>query len=125
MAMTAVLEGIRVLDFSRYAAGPYGAMLLADMGAEVIRVEKPGGAEDREMGPFAPGGESLPYGIIMARNKKGVTLDIKCEEGQELLEKLVQQSDVVVHNYAPGSAESSLLDSREIRLPGRRYWSLT
>ena len=113
--MTAVLEGIRVLDFSRYATGPYATMLLADMGAEVIRVEKPGGAEDRELGPFAPGGENLPYGIIMARNKKGVTLDIKCAEGQELLEKLVQQSDVVVHNYVPGSAESSLLEYERLK----------
>ena len=107
--MSKVLEGIRILDLSRYATGPYATMLLADMGAEVIKVEKPGGADDRELGPFAPNGESLPYGIIMARNKKGITLDIKSVGGQKLLEKQVHQSDVVVHNFTPGTPESDLL----------------
>jgi CoA:oxalate CoA-transferase len=107
--MASVLEGITVLDFSRYATGPYATMLLADMGAEVIRVEKPGGADDRELGAFAPSGDSLPYGIIMARNKKGITLDIRHEEGQGLLERLVRQSDVIVHNYTPGTPESDIL----------------
>ncbi|MDP6494918.1 MAG: CoA transferase, partial [Dehalococcoidia bacterium] len=108
--MSKVLEGIRILDLSRYATGPYATMLLADMGAEVIKVEKPGGADDRELGPFAPNGENLPYGIIMARNKKGITLDIRSVGGQKLLEKLVHQSDVVVHNFTPGTPESDLLN---------------
>ncbi|MEW6034732.1 MAG: CoA transferase [Chloroflexota bacterium] len=108
--MATVLEGIRVLDFSRFLTGPYATMLLADMGAEVVRVERPGGADDRGLGPFAPSGESLPYGIVVARNKKGITLDIQSEEGRELLGKLVSRSDVVVHNYTPGSPESDLLE---------------
>lgn len=56
-----ILDGIRVLDLSRYLAGPYASMLLADIGAEVMRVEKPGGAEDREVGAFASNGQSAPF----------------------------------------------------------------
>jgi CoA:oxalate CoA-transferase len=107
--MAMVLDGVRVLDFSRFLSGPYATMMLADMGAEVIRVEKPGGADDRELGPTAPGGQSLAYGIILARNKKGITLDMRSEEGGSLLARLVEKSDVVVHNFAPGSAEADLL----------------
>jgi formyl-CoA transferase len=104
-----VLEGIRVLDFGRYIACPYGGMLLADMGAEVIRIEPPGGAEDRTIGAFAPTGESLPYGMISCRNKKDITLDIRTEEGLGILRKLVKTADVVMHNFAPGAPESRSL----------------
>lgn len=105
-----VLEGIRVLDFGRYIACPYGGMLLADMGAEVIRVESPGGTEDRTVGAFAPGaGGSLPYGLISCRNKKDITLDIRKDEGRELLHRLTGTADVVMHNFAPGSPEAGML----------------
>ena len=87
--MEKVLEGIRVLDFSRYVAGAYSGLLLADMGAEVIRVERPGGEVDRELGPFAPNGESIIYGMLMARNKKGITLNIRSEKGRKILKELV------------------------------------
>jgi crotonobetainyl-CoA:carnitine CoA-transferase CaiB-like acyl-CoA transferase len=99
--MAKVLEGIRVLDLSRYAAGPSATMILADMGAEVIRVESPGGGEDRTLGPFAPNGESLPFGIILHRNKKGITLNLRHPRGQELLKGLVARADVVVENFSP------------------------
>jgi len=79
-----VLDGIRVLDFSRYLVGPYASMLLADMGAEVIRIEKPGGTEDRKMGPFAPNGQSL-RNMVLARNKKKITLNLLAKRGEELL----------------------------------------
>ena len=97
--MQKVLEGIRVLDFSRYAAGPYCGALLADMGAEVIRVERPGGEADRELGPFAPNGESIVYGMVLARNKKGITLNTRSEKGREILKELVKRADIVVENY--------------------------
>ena len=64
------LDGIRVLDFSRYMAGPYSGMLLADMGADVIKIEPPGGALDRTLGPLAADGQSIPYSYIIPRNKK-------------------------------------------------------
>jgi formyl-CoA transferase len=105
-----VLEGVRILDFGRYIACPYGGMLLADMGAEVIRVEPPGGTEDRTVGAFAPGtGGSLPYGLISCRNKKDITLDIRKDEGRELLHRLAGTADVVMHNFAPGSPEAGIL----------------
>jgi len=75
--MDKVLQDIRVLDFSRYGSGPYCGALLADMGAEVIKVESPGGGIDRQFGPFAPNGENIVYGMILARNKKGITLDLR------------------------------------------------
>ncbi|MEE8472156.1 MAG: CoA transferase [Dehalococcoidia bacterium] len=99
--MAKVLEGIRVLDLSRYAAGPSATMILADMGAEVIRVESPGGGEDRTLGPFAPNGESLPFGIILHRNKKGITLNLRHPKGLQLLQGLVARADVVVENFSP------------------------
>lgn len=82
--MNRVLDGIRVLDFSRYLAGPYASMLLADMGAEVIRIEKPGGAEDRKMGAFAPNGQSL-RNMVLAQKKKKITLNLLAKRGEELL----------------------------------------
>ena len=100
--MSKVLTGIRVLDFSRYAAGPSATMILADMGADVIRVEPPGGGEDRTLGPFAPNGESLPFGIIINRNKRGITLNLRSESGQSILKKLAAKADVVVENFSPG-----------------------
>jgi crotonobetainyl-CoA:carnitine CoA-transferase CaiB-like acyl-CoA transferase len=103
--MTRVLEGIRVLDFSVYLSGPWCGMLLADMGAEVIRVEKPGGSEDRKLGPFAPSGDSL--GVISTnRNKKGITLNLQSPKGRELLERLVKQADVLIENFGAPAKEA-------------------
>jgi len=108
------LTGIRILDFSRYVAGPYTTTLLADMGAEVIRVERPGGEADRELGPFAPNGESMLYMAIM-RNKKGITLNLESDKGKEILQKLVQCSDVVLHNFAIGSEEAKILNYESLK----------
>ena len=97
--MQKVLEGVKVLDFSRYVAGAYCGTLLADMGAEVIRVERPGGEVDRELGPFAPNGENIVYGMLLARNKKDITLNTRSEKGREILKELVKRVDIVVENY--------------------------
>ena len=82
--MNRVLDLIRVVDFSRYLAGPYASMLLAGKGAEVIRIEKPGGAEHREVGPFAPNGQAL-RNMVLAQNKKKITLNLLAKRGEELL----------------------------------------
>ena len=108
--MKKALEGVRILDLSRYASGPYCGALLADMGADVIKVERPGGGEDRELGPFAPNGENLTYGIILARNKKGITLNLRSEHGKQILRRLVKQSDIVVENFGVGSKKDMGLD---------------
>lgn len=106
--MEKVLTGIRVLDFSRWFAGPYAATLLAAMGADVIRVERPTGEEERNFGPFAPNGESMLTMVTLA-NRRGVTLDPLCEKGREIVKQLVAKSDVVLHSYVSGSQEEQLL----------------
>ena len=72
--MEKVLTGVRVLDFSRWFAGPYAATLLAAMGADVIRVERPTGEEERNFGPFAPNGQAM-LALVTLQNRRGVTLD--------------------------------------------------
>lgn len=109
------LQGIRVLDFSRYIAGPHCCMLLADMGAEVIRVEPPGGSEDRTLGPFSPQGQALVYGIILQRNKKNITLNLRTPECKELLQKLVQKTDILVHNFPPNTEEATVLKYESLK----------
>ena len=107
--MNQVLEGIRVLDFGRYIAGPYCACLLGDMGADVVRVEKSGGSEDRWVVPIAEGGEGSLF-MQMNRNKRGITLNPRSDEGREIVRKLVATSDVVVANLPPQTLESMGLD---------------
>lgn len=95
------LEGITVLDFSRVLAGPYCSMILADLGARVIKIEKFGTGDDtRAFGPFVDG-ESA-YFMCFNRGKESIVLDIKSPRDRELLERLLDQSDVVVENFRPG-----------------------
>ena len=118
--MPGVLEGIRVLDFGRYIAGPFCAALLADFGAEVIRIERLGGGEDR---PFIPVG--IPVGAVpagggamflaMNRNKLGMTLDPAAPKGREVVRKLVATADVVVANLPPQVLRSLALDLESLR----------
>jgi len=112
--MKLVLEGIKVLDFSRYISGPYCSLLLADMGADVIRVERPGGEDDRRLGPFAPNGQSLPT-MCQTRNKKAITLNLQAEGGKKLLAELVKHVDVVVDNFGPGGKEAMGLDYERLK----------
>jgi crotonobetainyl-CoA:carnitine CoA-transferase CaiB-like acyl-CoA transferase len=103
--MTAVrlLDGVRVLDLSRMLAGPYGSMLLADMGAEVIKIEEPDAGDPmRAMGPpFLPGGDSA-YFLAVNRNKKSVALDLARPAGRDVFLDLVRAADVVWENFRPG-----------------------
>jgi formyl-CoA transferase/CoA:oxalate CoA-transferase len=101
-----LFEGVRVLDLSRMLAGPYGSMLLADMGAEVIKVEEPDGGDPmRVMGPpFLPDGESA-YFLSINRNKKSVALDLTKPEGRRVFLDLAAEADVVWENFRPGVME--------------------
>ncbi len=101
--MGQVLEGIKVVDLARFVAGPYCAMLLGDMGAEVIKVEKPRGDEQRKLKPALD--DLSTYFIIGNRNKKSLTLNFKSEEGKKILRKLFEEADVVVENFRPGVME--------------------
>lgn len=108
------LDGIRVLDFGRYIAAPYCCQLLADLGAEVIRIERPGGEPDRQRGPVHSSGQSIYFATIN-RNKKGITLNIRSEEGYGLLKQLIAKSDVLVHNLPIQRAEQLGLGYAAIR----------
>jgi len=101
-----LFEGVRVLDLSRMLAGPYGSMLLADMGAEVLKIEeRDGGDPMRAMGPpFLPGGESA-YFLAINRNKKSLALDLTMPSGRDVFLDLVAQADVVWENFRPGVME--------------------
>ena len=95
--MPGVLEGIRVLDFGRYIAGPFCGTMLGDLGAEVIRIEKLEGSEDRWVTPVVEGGEGAMF-LQMGRNKLGLTLNPMKPAGREIVQKLVAVSDVVIAN---------------------------
>ncbi len=100
----ALFSDVRVLDLSRMLAGPYGSMLLADLGAEVIKIEEPGGGDPmRAMGPpfLGPQRESA-YFLAINRNKKSVALDLERPEGQEVFRDLCRVADVVWENFRPG-----------------------
>ncbi|MCK5502109.1 MAG: CoA transferase, partial [Tritonibacter mobilis] len=94
------LEGIRVLDFSRVLAGPYCTALMADLGAEVIKVEPPAGDDYRHIGPFKDG-ESLLFQSVN-RGKKSIVLDLKSEDGTAAARALAEECDVLVENFRPG-----------------------
>jgi crotonobetainyl-CoA:carnitine CoA-transferase CaiB-like acyl-CoA transferase len=107
--MPGVLTGIRVLDFGRYIAGPYCAALLAEHGAEVIRIEKREGSEDRFQAPVTPTGDGALF-MQMNRNKRGMTLDPMRAEGREVVTRLVRTADVVVANLPPQTLAAMGLD---------------
>jgi crotonobetainyl-CoA:carnitine CoA-transferase CaiB-like acyl-CoA transferase len=98
------LDGMRVIDLTRVLAGPYATMLLADMGAEVIKVEEPGKGDDTRAWPAFAGGEST-YFMSVNRGKKSVTLDLKAEAGKTVLRKLLAGADVLVENFRSGGLE--------------------
>ena len=107
--MTGVLDGIRVLDFGRYIAGPACGMLLADMGAEVIRVEKIDGSEDRFVQPVTETGDGTNF-LNLNRNKLSLTLNPTMPEGREVVRRLVATADVVVANLPPQTLVQMGLD---------------
>lgn len=102
--MAKPLEGVVVLDLSRVLAAPYTGMILADMGADVIKVERPGKGDDsRAYGPFK-NGESVYY-MSLNRGKRSITLNMKSEEGKQILKDLVKQADVLVENFRGGTMD--------------------
>ena len=104
-----LLEGVRILDLSRVMSGPFCTAMLADLGAEVIKIEMPGNGDDsRFFGPFVDG-ESA-YFMLLNRGKKSLTLDLKSDEGKKILIATVAECDVVVENFRPGVAQRLGLD---------------
>ncbi|MES2999553.1 MAG: CoA transferase [Pseudomonadota bacterium] len=120
------LEGIRVLDLTVALAGPYGSLLLGGMGAEVIRIEAPGGGDIARTNPPFVGGDGINFGaqakgevsltvLNRARNKKSITLDLKKPEGHALLLRLAKECDVVLENMSEGTAAKLKVDYESIR----------
>ena len=107
------LEGVKILDFSRVLAGPYATMILGELGAEVIKVEPPKGDETRSWAPFIDG-ESVYY-MSINRNKKSIAIDLKSDEGREIIYKLVRDSDIVIENFRPGVAEKLGIDYNTLK----------
>src|ERR1700755_506172 len=104
------LEGLTVLDFSRVLAGPYCTMLLADLGARVIKIEQPGKGDDtRKWGPPFHAGESA-YFLSVNHGKESVTLDFKHPDGRRVLDRLLERADVLVENFRPGVLARQGLD---------------
>ncbi|MFZ5815300.1 MAG: CaiB/BaiF CoA transferase family protein [Bacillota bacterium] len=108
------LDGLRVLDLSRVLAGPFCTMMLADHGADVIKVEPPGGDETRQYGPPFVEGESVYY-MGLNRNKRSIALDLSRPEGQEVVRRLAQTSDVLVENFKTGTLERWGLGYEQLR----------
>ena len=99
------LEGVRVLDFTQMMLGPWGTQFLGDMGADVIKIEKvPDGDDTRRMVPPTVDGESAAF-MILNRNKRGVSINLKSAAGKAVLEKLLASADVLIENYRPGTME--------------------
>ncbi|WP_289058907.1 CaiB/BaiF CoA-transferase family protein [uncultured Mesotoga sp.] len=104
MNLSKPLEGISVLDLTRVLAGPFCTMLLCDMGANVVKVERPEGGDDsRSFSPFV--GDDSAYFMSINRGKKSITLNLKTVEGKKLLERLIERFDVLVENFRPGVFE--------------------
>jgi CoA:oxalate CoA-transferase len=113
--MNQPLSGVRILDLSQLLAGPYGSMILADLGAEVIKIEKPGEGEiGRGMPPHFFHGESV-YFISINRNKKSMNLDLKSPEGLDIFYRLAKVSDVVYDNFRPGTLEKLRIDYEALK----------
>lgn len=109
-----ILDGVRVLDFGRYIAGPYCAALLAEFGAEVIRIDKRAGSEDRFVSPLGPGLEGALFSQ-MNRNKRSITLDPMSESGRAVVRRLVATADVVVANLPPDTLRAMGLDYESLK----------
>ena len=112
--VTEVLKGIRVLDFGRYIAGPLCATVLADFGADVIRVERRGGGEDRTLVPVTPEGEGSVF-LQLGRNKRSITLDVRRPEAAAILERLIASADVIVVNVPEPALPAMGLDYPQVR----------
>jgi CoA:oxalate CoA-transferase len=117
--MAMPLAGLRILDLTRVLAGPYCTMVLADLGADVIKIEPSGAGDDsRAFGPFIHGESS--YFLSLNRNKKSLTLNLKTTEGKSILKQLAKQVDILIENYRPGTMKKLGLDYATLSIENPR-----
>ncbi|SDJ53904.1 Crotonobetainyl-CoA:carnitine CoA-transferase CaiB [Bradyrhizobium sp. Rc2d] len=124
--LVSALKGVRVVDFTQIAAGPLCTMLLADMGADVIKIEPPSGDIGRTLGPPFIGGESAVF-LALNRNKRGLVIDLKTEDGRRDAEALIATADVVIESFRPGVADRLGIGYRAMkaRFPDLIYCSIS
>src|SRR6202045_3754093 len=126
---TGPLKGVKVFDLTRVLAGPTCAQMLADLGADVIKIEKPGSGDDTRgfAPPFMPGTKESAYFVGVNRNKRSVTLDIAKPKGQQIAVDLIAQSDILVENFKVGALAKYGLGYQQLheRFPGLIYCSIT
>ena len=113
--MSEILEGVKVLDFGRYIAGPFCGALLADYGADVIRIERVNGSEDRFVTPVTEDGQGAMF-LQLNRNKLGLTLNPTKEKGKEIIKKLVERADIVIANLPEQTLKSMSLDYERLKV---------
>ena len=120
------LEGIKIIDLSQAYAGPFATQNLADHGAEVIKIERPGAGDQVRTWKPIKNGES-GFHVMLNRNKKGMTLDLKQEDGKEILRKLLADADVIVENYKLGVMDRLGFSYEEMKKinPGIIYANIT
>ena len=115
--MDKALDGVRVVDLTQFEAGPSCTMMLAWMGADVIKVEEPTrGDQGRRLGGEKPGEDSW-YFLLLNANKRSITLNLKTQEGLDICKELLRHADIVVENYAPGAIENLGLGYDVVPLP--------
>src|SRR5437667_9525810 len=125
--MSQPLSGIRILDLSRLLPGAYASQMLADFGADVIKVEEPGSGDyGRYMPPHGPGGMSL-YFTAINRNKRSITLNLKAEQGREVFLRMLRHADVVLESFRPGVMERLGLGYEQLKElhPGIIYCAIS
>lgn len=120
------LQGMRVIELAHIMAGPVCGLMLADLGADVIKVEKPAGDDTRRFLPPDINGEAAAF-MMMNRNKRGIALDLKCEDGKQVLRRLLLEADVVIENFRKGTMERLGLGYEELRKhnPGLIYCEIS
>src|SRR5699024_8007893 len=102
------------IDLSQIMAGPYCTMVLGDLGAEVIKVEKPGGGDDTRQSQPHVNGESVSF-LQLNRNKKSIVIDLKTEEGKDIFYKLIETADIVLENFRPGVTKKLEINYSELK----------
>src|SRR3954454_7129292 len=115
--MGGCLDGVRVLELARYQAGPRGGMILSDLGAEVIKIERIGGEETRKHAPMVRG-QSI-YFTVYNRGKKSICLDLRNERGKEIFAAMVKTADIVLENFRPGTMKAMGFDYDKLRALNR------
>jgi crotonobetainyl-CoA:carnitine CoA-transferase CaiB-like acyl-CoA transferase len=108
--MSSILEGVLVLDFSEYIAGPYCGCLLGDLGAEVIKIEPPDGGEERRLGNQKRYRGNTRMTLTLNRGKKGICIDLTKDEGRQIVYRMAEKADIIIQNFAPGIAEKLGID---------------